>query len=132
MSHTGKPFFFNSEKNKNENKNTRRPEVYINKYLIPKVSDPKRHVNKKRPKHAPSHTPCNHLCGLVLPFHSRADLAISYAILPFTQSINKNTFIQKERETKIKIQIRKQTKRQSKGPHHPCNFNPIFLHKTKL
>lgn len=104
-------------------------------YKLIKVSDPKRHVNQKRPKHAPTHTPCNLLCGLVLPFDSRADLAISYAILPFTQ-INQQEHIYPKRERnknkKNKNTIRKQTKRQSKGLHHPCNFNPIFLHTTKL
>ena len=71
-------------------------------YKLIKVSDPKRHVNQKRPKHAPTHTPCNLLCGLVLPFDSRADLAISYTILPFTQSPTRTHLSKKKEKQKQK------------------------------
>ena len=105
---SGKTIFLNQEKKK------KKRQMAGGVYKLIKVSDPKRHVNQKRPKHAPTHTPCNLLCGLVLPFDSRADLAISYTILPFTQSTNKNTFIQKERKTKIKIKLENKQKGKAK------------------
>ena len=124
MSHTGKPFFFNSEKNKNENKNTRRPEVYINKYLIPKDMLTKS-VQNMHP-----------LTRLVIIFAALSYLSTHELTSPFlTQSyplLNQSTrthLSKKKGKQKYKYKLENKQKGKAKVPITLAISTPYFYTK---